>query len=183
MAALCSTALADGTTKLVELDAGTRVLVGPLSRVPRLLVLGAGIDAVPLVSMAGQLGWRVHVADHRPAYLERSAFAAAAGNDLVVPGRLEETLALDEFDAIVVMSHHLATDEAYLRELAGVRCRYIGVLGPRARRAKLLAAIGDRGAALAAVLRGPVGLDLGADTPETIALSILAEIQLALGGR
>jgi xanthine/CO dehydrogenase XdhC/CoxF family maturation factor len=176
-----ASAMADASVRLIALPGGVRVLVAPLSSVPRLLVLGGGIDAVPLVRMARQLGWRVHVADHRPAYLARAAFADAM-TTLVEPGRLADSLRLDAHDAVVVMSHHLATDEAYLRELAAVDCRYIGVLGPPARKARLLQALGSAGASIAGRLRGPVGLDLGADSPETIALSILAELQLVLGG-
>ncbi len=89
---------------------------------------------------------------------------------------------LEEFDAIVVMSHHLTTDRKYLAQLAAVETGYLGVLGPRARRERLLDELGEHGAVLRTRLRGPVGLDLGADSPESIALSILAELQTTLGG-
>ncbi len=74
------------------------------------------------------------------------------------------------------MSHHLATDRAYLAELARLELPYIGVLGPSARRQRLIDEIGAEGVTLASRLRGPVGLDIGADSPESIALSALAEI-------
>ena len=180
---LCAATTPDAGPGVRRLDAGVSLLVAPLLRVPKLLILGAGIDAVPLVSMAAQLGWHVHIADHRPAYLERAAFSVAKSASLVVPGALAEQLDVDGFDAIIVMSHHLLTDEAFLRELIGASCDYIGVLGPPARREKLLTAIGETESDFARRLRGPVGLDLGADSAETIALSILAEIQLVLGGR
>jgi xanthine/CO dehydrogenase XdhC/CoxF family maturation factor len=90
---------------------------------------------------------------------------------------------VNEFDAIVVMSHHLATDRKYLAQLATVRAAYLGVLGPRARRDRLLAELEDAAPALRARLKGPVGLDIGADSPESIALSILAELQTRLGSR
>jgi xanthine/CO dehydrogenase XdhC/CoxF family maturation factor len=88
-----------------------------------------------------------------------------------------------DFDAIVVMSHHLATDRRYLEELAGVSTRYLGVLGPRARRDRLLAELPDAAPLLRERLKGPVGLDIGADSPESIALSILAELKSALRTR
>ncbi len=179
-ARLCEDAIHSGETVIVAVDTGSRVLVGPVSRVPRLLILGGGIDAVPLVTMAAGLGWRVSVGDHRPAYLQRSAFDVAEAVVEVAPGQLSSTLSLADFDAIVVMSHHLATDEAYLRELSDVACQYVGVLGPSARRRKLLDSIGATGKAFEKRLRGPVGFDLGADSPETIALSILAEVQQTL---
>jgi len=183
LAALCERARETQSTGIETLPGGCRVLVSVVPPVPKLLVLGAGLDAIPLVAMACRLGWRVHLGDHRPAYLDREPFAAASAVSEVVPGNIGAAFDIAGFDAIIVMSHHLATDEAYLRELAAFEPKYIGVLGPRARRRKLLDAIGAAGTGFGARLRGPVGLDLGADSPETIALSILAEIQQVLAGK
>ena len=154
-------------------------LVAALKPIPRLLILGAGADSVPLIELALRLGWRVRVADHRPAYLERPGIVRA-DPVCVRPGALAADLDLACFDAIVVMSHHLSTDEAYLRELVTVETFYLGLLGPRYRRDRILSAI-DASADFSARVHGPVGLDLGSDSPETIALSILAEIQLVIG--
>lgn len=154
-----------------------RALAARLVPIPRLLVLGAGLDAQPLVSMATELGWLVTVADHRPAYVARPGFERATRVVQVEPEHLARTLALREFDAVVVMSHHLATDRKYLAELAAIPNRYLGVLGPRARRERLLRDLAAAAPALGGRLRGPVGLDIGADSPESIALSILAELQ------
>jgi xanthine/CO dehydrogenase XdhC/CoxF family maturation factor len=172
--------LASRSPRLVR-EAGLTVLYAPLTPVPKLLVLGAGLDAIPLVGMAEDLGWFVTVADHRPGYLQRGGFARADRALVVEPGALASSLPLAEFDAIVVMSHHLVTDRKYLAELATVGARYLGVLGPRGRRDRLLAELET--AQLGARLKGPVGLDIGADSPEAIALSILAEIQATLSGR
>ena len=146
-------------------------------------MLGAGLDAIPLVGMTAELGWFVTVADHRPGYLARGGFERAERAVLVEPGKLAAALALRDFDAIVVMSHHLATDRKYLAELAAVDTRYLGVLGPRARRDRLLAELADAAPQLGERLKGPVGLDIGADSPESIALSILAELQATLSTR
>ena len=173
--------LATGAADLTK-DAGATVLFAPLRPIPRLLVLGAGLDAVPLVAMAAELGWFVTVADHRPAYLERGGFTRAERALLVEPGALSRALTLVDFDAIVVMSHHLATDRKYLAELATVDTRYLGVLGPRARRVRLLADLAAEAPALSSRLRGPVGIDIGADSPESIALSIVADLQATLSG-
>lgn len=154
-----------------------RILYAPLKPIPRLLVLGGGLDARPLVAMAAELGWLVTVADHRLAYLSRGGFERAEHTVLVEPGKLAASLPLRDFDAIVVMSHHLATDRQYLAELASIETRYLGVLGPRARRDRLLDELADAASSLRARLKGPVGLDIGADSPESIALSILAELQ------
>ena len=99
---------------------------------------------------------------------------------LVEPGTLAHALDLAGFDAIIVMSHHLATDRKYLAELASIDAQYLGVLGPRARRTRLLADLGADAQRLDARLRGPVGIDIGADSPESIALSILADLQATL---
>lgn len=167
----------------LAVDAGTAVLYASLEPIPKLLVLGAGLDAVPLVTMATELGWFVSVADHRPAYLERDGFGCAERTTLVTPGDLGAALALDEFDAVIVMSHHLETDRKYLAELAGAKPRYLGVLGPRARRDRLLESIASAAPDLEQRLKGPVGLDIGADSPESIALSIVAELQQTFASR
>jgi xanthine/CO dehydrogenase XdhC/CoxF family maturation factor len=102
---------------------------------------------------------------------------------LVEPERLTETVPLADFAAVVVMSHHLATDRKYLAQLASVDTRYLGVLGPRGRRDRLLDDLAGVAPQLRARLKGPVGLDIGADSPESIALSILAELQATLSTR
>jgi xanthine/CO dehydrogenase XdhC/CoxF family maturation factor len=176
----CERVAGTATSSYEIVDDGVEVLYSQLRPIPRLLVLGAGLDAMPLVTMAVELGWLVTVADHRPAYLEHGDFSAADRCELIRPVALAETFDLDTFDAIVVMSHHLATDREYLRQLAEVPARYLGVLGPGARRERLLDDLGTAAEALRLRLKGPVGIDIGADSPESIALSVLAEIHAAL---
>jgi xanthine/CO dehydrogenase XdhC/CoxF family maturation factor len=182
LASASRAALQSGVTQLVT-EPGCRILQAALQPIPKLLVLGGGLDAIPLVGMTAELGWFVTVADHRPAYLARGGFERAERAVLVEPGRLVAALPLQDFDAIVVMSHHLATDRKYLAELASVENRYLGVLGPRARRDRLLSDLADVAPQLGARLKGPVGLDIGADSPESIALSILADLQSTLSTR
>lgn len=152
------------------------VLHTDLRPLPRLLVLGAGPDAAPLVTLADLLGWRVTVVDHRPAYLERPAFAAADERISAPAAALATQVTLPHFAAAIVMSHHLATDRSYLATLAASPIPYIGLLGPPGRRDRLLRELGDSAAPLGDRLRGPAGLDIGADSPESIALSILSEM-------
>jgi len=177
LSAGCLRALESGRAEYVPDDAGLSVLYTPLEPVPRLLVLGAGLDAIPIVNLAADLGWFVTVADHRPAYLERGGFSRADAVVAIEPPALREQVPLDEFDAVLVMSHHLVTDRIYLSQLVDAAARYVGVLGPAARRARLLEALGEAGETLRPRVKGPVGLDLGADSPESIALSIVAELQ------
>lgn len=151
---------------------------------PQLLLLGAGSDAQPVAQLAAFLGWRLTVVDHRSGYAQLARFPQAAVvldagpaglPPLLVPGAAP-------FAAAVVMSHHLATDLAYLRALADSDIPYIGLLGPPVRRERLLKDLGADAARLRPRLRAPVGLDLGAVTPEAIALSIAAEIHATLAG-
>jgi xanthine dehydrogenase accessory factor len=148
---------------------------------PRLLLLGAGADAEPVCDMAMNLGWEVVVADHRAALLKTNDFSRADQSLLVEPEKLAQTLSLKDFSACVVMSHHLETDRCYLQQLADnfplPTGTYAGVLGPAARREKLLANLRTPSTEFVQLLRGPVGLDIGADSPESIALSLLSEIQ------
>jgi xanthine/CO dehydrogenase XdhC/CoxF family maturation factor len=180
LAAGCLAAIEQRQASLVADPAGFSVLYAPLIPVPRVLVLGAGLDAVPLVNVLAELGWRVTLADHRPAYLARQGFSRADAKHEVRPEMLASELELADFDAIVVMSHHLATDRKYLQQLAQTEIAYIGLLGPPARKQRLLNELAADGARLAARLRGPVGIDISADTAESIAVSIAAEIQSVL---
>ncbi len=173
----CDEALRSGQSRYVVDDSGTGILYSALVPVPRLLVLGAGPDAVPLVRMAAELGWLVTVADHRQAYIDKGGFEAAERVRTIDPPALAREIELETFDAVIVMSHHLTTDRTYLGQLATVATDYVGVLGPPARKARLLDELGAVGEALRPRLKGPVGLDIGADSPESIALSILAELQ------
>ena len=114
------------------------------------------------------------------AYLDNNQFAAAERVVLVDPNALRREIAVEEFDAVIVMSHHLLSDQAYLSQVVDCDIPYIGVLGPHARKERLLNALGEQGKRLAPVLKGPVGLDIGADSPESIALSLVAEIHSVL---
>lgn len=150
---------------------------------PRLLILGAGPDATPVVEIANLLGWRVTVGDHRPAYVTRDRFPEYVALVELEPQRLLAEVPLADFDAAVVMSHNLESDARYLRALAASRMPYIGLLGPAARRRRLLADLGAASRQLGDRLYGPVGLDIGARTPEAIAVAIIAEIQAFFAGR
>lgn len=156
------------------------LFVLPLALPPRLLILGAGPDVAPVVELAAGLGWKVTLADHRAAYANPGHFPAAAAVVHTDPEALARAVELEDFSAAVIMSHHLNSDLAYLRVLAGTRLGYIGLLGPVARRDRLLADLGAEAAQLRARLRAPVGLPLGGRAPESIALAIIAEVHAFL---
>ncbi|MDX1498841.1 MAG: XdhC family protein [Woeseiaceae bacterium] len=160
-------------------DAGSELVVRVVPP-PRLLVLGGGLDAEPVVRIAAELGWRVTVCDHRPAYLEAGDFDAAEAVLCRPAGELADAVVVDEYDAAIVMSHHLASDRSYLAALAESSVRYIGLLGPPARRDRLLRELGAAADRLEDRVYGPAGLDIGGRGPGPIALSILAEVQQVL---
>ena len=143
----------------------------------RLLILGAGPDAVPLARIATGLGWRCTVADHRPAYVANPDFPQECITHCCAARDLNSRISLHSFDAAVVMSHHLESDRAYLRQLAPTSIPYVGLLGPPGRRDRLLADIGSDRERLQGRLHGPAGLDLGGRGPELIALAIAAQVQ------
>jgi xanthine/CO dehydrogenase XdhC/CoxF family maturation factor len=150
---------------------------------PHLLICGAAPDAEPVVAAARALGWRVSVVDHRPAYLAAARFAGAELH-AVNPKFLRTVIDPARCHAAVVMSHHLPSDEAYLRELAEAAVpAYVGLLGPKARRSRLAQELGPLMESLSGRIRGPVGLDIGATTPEGIALAIVGQIHAWLAGR
>ena len=169
----------------------------PLSLPPKLLVLGAGPDAAPIVEFAARVNWKTTVVDHRPAYADPSHFPSAERVLLGRPEELARTIelaqvssalahgssGLAQFSAAVVMSHHLPSDLNYLSALSETTIPYIGLLGPAPRREKLLGDLGDeRAQKLRARVHAPVGLALGGRSPESIALSIVAEIHAFLHG-
>lgn len=155
----------------------------------RLLVCGAGTDAIPVVRLAAAVGWIPTVVDHRPAFADPARFPDAARVLCVNSANDEQALAnavrLDEFSAAVLMAHAATHDRAHLHAMLRVPgLRYIGVLGPRRRTMELLeGAPGVEAGALPSRVYAPVGLDLGAETPEEIALSIVSEIAGVLSGR
>jgi xanthine dehydrogenase accessory factor len=159
------------------------VLVIPLSPPPLLVLCGAGSDVRPLAQQAVALGFAVTVCDHRPALLEPARFPHCRLS-CQPPQEFRELPEVADCDAAVVISHHFDADLAYLEALADrATIGYVGLLGPAPRRDRLLAALGGRGARLAGRLHAPIGLDIGARTPEAIALAVAAELHAWLAGR
>jgi xanthine/CO dehydrogenase XdhC/CoxF family maturation factor len=149
----------------------------------RLLVFGAGFDAAPVVAAGRALGWHVTVIDRRPGAAHRPAFAAADAV-LAAPARAAcEQLRPDVRTAAVVMNHNLPDDRDALAALLRSECRYVGVLGPRARTEKLLAEIPGVAPESLDRLYAPIGLDVGADGPEEIAAAVVAEVAAVFAGR
>jgi len=153
---------------------GARVFHEPIQPPMRLIVCGAGHDAIPLVEQAAELGWRVTVADVRRQLLNQGRFPGAADFCDADPERAAEGLATDSRTAVMLMSHNYLRDIAYLRSLLDAEWAYLGVMGPRGRTEQMLGEIG-RPEALER-LHAPAGLDIGAETPDEVARAIIAEI-------
>jgi xanthine dehydrogenase accessory factor len=163
------------------------VLFEIVSPVPLLCIFGAGPGSAALARMAKALGWRVFLADHRDkaSYAHDFDFIdkRVVGDFSVIASSVD----LKPSMAAVVMSHNFAADLEYLKILLPSPVHYIGLLGSRSRSAELFAALAKEGIpttpSMHERLFNPVGLDIGAEGPEEIALAILSEIRAALSGR
>lgn len=151
---------------------------------PRLFVFGAGDDAKPVVRLGALLGWTVIVADGR-AQLARADRFPEAERVLVVQSAAE--VGVGSRDSCVIMTHSYEQDRTLLKSLLPLRPRYLGVLGSRHRSSLLITeaaqALGMSLEEAGAAVFAPVGLDLGGDGPEAIALSIVSEVQALSTGR
>jgi len=154
---------------------------------PRLVVFGAGHDAVPLVRLAKGLGWHVTVADGRAHVARADRFPEA---DRVLSTLADDPLvgcAVDADCAVVVMTHSVEQDRRLLRHLLPLGLPYLGQLGPRTRTERMLDELASDGAIDPARARAglhyPIGLDIGADNAEEIALAVIGEITAVRAGR
>lgn len=166
---------------------GEEVFLQRVEPLPQLLICGAGDDARPVARLARQIGFRVVVADHRPAWATPDRFPTADAVVVAEPEELAGKVAIPDGSYAVLMTHHYFKDLELLRQLLPRPLRYIGLLGARERSRRLIRQIGEEAPELLeharSRLRAPVGLDLGADGPEEIAVSILGEILAVRGGR
>lgn len=176
--------IAAGRSQLVTRD-GTELFIDVMVPPPRLLVVSGGEDARHLARLADDVGFRVVVADRRPGLLAAERFPPTVRLLETDAARLSERLVLDESSYAVVMTHHFADDTDYLRTLLRGPVRYIGMLGPRQRTERILGILRSEGALGGDESRvyGPVGLDIGTDGAEQVALSVLAEILAVRSGR
>jgi xanthine dehydrogenase accessory factor len=152
----------------------------------RLCVCGAGPDAAPLVAMARLLGWHVSLIDHRPAMLSPDQWPGLDCTLVRSPADIAIAVERADSDAAVVMNHHYERDLEFLAAWLGSAVPFIGMLGPRQRTQLMLARLSAMDLALDGAeqrIRSPVGLDLGGETAEEIALSIVAEIKASIAGR
>src|SRR5690348_11173864 len=174
--------LATGESGIHEI-AGRSIFFDVLVPPPQLVVLGAGDDARPLVRFAADVGFRVVVVDRRPGYLTLDRFPAAAALIHSAGDELDNALSLDAECYAVVMNHNFADDQAYVRALLKTPVGYVGMLGPRQRTERILRNLAAEGPIDEGRVYGPVGLDIGTDGAEQVALAVIAEILAVRSGR
>ena len=178
-------ALAAGRRGLV-VEAGDCELAFEIIRpAVRLVVFGTGPDVSPVALLAVQAGWSVTVVDHRPLVEEHlKRFHGASVVECADPEKVSDAVSITPSTAAVIMSHHYPRDLAYVRALLATDASYIGVLGPRARSERMLGEMSeDERARAEERMFAPVGMDIGGDGPEGIALSIVAEVSAVVSGR
>jgi xanthine dehydrogenase accessory factor len=146
-----------------------------------LVILGAGNDAIPLTKIASVLGWNITVVDGRPGYVTAERFLFANKTIVAKPEQVLNNIAINEWTAFVLMTHNYYYEIAFLKELLPLHPSYIGILGPKKKLERMLDKL-----AIDSVpenIYGPVGLDIGSETAEEIALAIAAEIKAVFSER
>ncbi len=147
----------------------------------QLVIVGAGNDAQPLVNMASLLGWNIIIVDGRPTYATQQRFPKANKISITKPSEILSVINIDKQTAAVLMTHNYNYDVAALQQLINTNCNYIGALGPKKKLHKMIDELNEKGIVInddvMQNIYAPVGLDIGAETSEEIALSIIAEIK------
>ena len=152
-----------------------------------LVIAGAGNDAQPLTAFAAIAGWKITVADGRSSHATAERFPQADRIIITKPENILNDVIVDEQTVFVLMTHNYNYDLAVLKKLICTDCCYIGILGPKKKYERMLADLEAEGIFLSEkqlhAIHAPVGLDIGAETPEEIALSVTAEIKAAMSCR
>ena len=152
-----------------------------------LVIVGAGNDALPMMEIAGTLGWDVRVVDGRSTHAKRERFESACQVLVSKPEKVLEQIPIDSQTVFVLMTHNYNYDFAILKALLQHNVKYIGILGPKKKFDRMMEQLRNDGIELndgqLDTIYGPVGLEIGAETPEEIALSVIAEIKAVLSAR
>ena len=167
----------------IDLDTSAyEIFVDALLPPTRLLVAGGGHDAIPMVKFAREMGLVVTLIDSRPKFATHDRFPGADQIVCAQPEEFAQRVSLEGRPAVILMNHHYLKDRAVLGQLltSPLELTYIGALGPRVRTEKMISDLREQGLTLVEekvrAVRTPVGLDVGADSPEEIAVSVLSEL-------
>nr|WP_315186899.1 XdhC family protein [uncultured Flavobacterium sp.] len=152
-----------------------------------LVVLGAGNDAIPLMKFADVLGWDFRIVDRRDTHANKERFPLASQTLVANPDVALNYLSYDKRTFFVLVTHSYKCDYYFLKSLCAADVPYVGILGPKKKLNRMLGELKEGGVSLSqakiSTIFSPTGLDIGAETPEEIALSIIAEIQAVLKGK
>lgn len=152
-----------------------------------LIIIGAGNDAIPVAQMADIMGWQVTVADGRPQYATAARFPTASRVLVAKSDAVIDQITIDAQTVFVLMTHNYNYDLKIFRQLITRRNTYVGMLGPRKKLVRMLDELKAEGIQPTeeqlAGIYGPVGLNIGAENAEEIALSVIAEIKAVIAGR
>jgi xanthine/CO dehydrogenase XdhC/CoxF family maturation factor len=166
-----------------DLTAFLEIIKPPVS----VIIIGAGNDVIPFVDMTDILGWETTVIDGRANYAKKERFANACQVLVSKPEQVLDQIEIDERTIFLLMTHNYNYDKAMLKQLLQKNVTYIGMLGPKKKRERILSEFKEEGLIFTeqqlSVLHSPVGLDIGAETSEEIAVSILAEIKALFAGK
>ncbi|GLU44567.1 XdhC family protein [Allomuricauda sp. NBRC 101325] len=181
-------AIDDGSSCFAELatEEKTYFVFIQLHQPPvKLVLVGAGNDAQILTQQAELLGWKVTVSDGRPTHANKERFVGTCQIIVTKPEETLKNITIDQRTCFVLMSHNYNYDLAVLKLLLGnSEIPYIGILGPLKKYERMLNELADEGIEVSkedlAKIHAPVGLEIGAETPAEIGLSVLAEIQSVL---
>jgi xanthine/CO dehydrogenase XdhC/CoxF family maturation factor len=172
-----------GVSSGIHTVAGREVFIDVFTPPPQLLIVSAGEDARPLARFAAEVGFRVTVADRRPGLLDARRFPAGVALIECSPADISARVPVDNQTYAVVMTHNYADDREYVSTLLATEATYIGLLGPRQRTDRIITELSMVGQVNTARLYGPVGLDIGTDGAEQVALSVIGEILAVRSGR
>ena len=178
-----SSAFKNYTIEKFSITAFVEFLQPPVS----LVIIGAGNDAIPMMQIANILGWDVRVVDGRSTHAKPERFVSACQVLVSKPGKLLEHITIDRQTVFVLMTHNYNYDLAILKVLLLKNVTYIGLLGPKKKLDRMIDEMREEGIPIdedqLKKIYGPVGLEIGAETAEEIALSIIAEIKAVLAGK
>nr|WP_290667737.1 XdhC/CoxI family protein [Ardenticatena sp.] len=163
-----------------------RVFIEPLLSPPHLVIFGGVHIAIPLVTFAKTLGYRVTIVDPRTKFANRERFPHADAIIPLWPDKAVEQLEMTPSTAFVILTHDPKIDEPALKSVVGKGAGYVGAIGSRKTHAERFRRMAQHGLSTDDLreVYAPIGLDLKAETPEEIALAIMAEIVAVMrGGR
>ncbi|MCZ6623559.1 MAG: XdhC family protein [Deltaproteobacteria bacterium] len=188
--------LSKGISRVLDLDsdfkqieghrhAAVEIFIDIVGYSPDLFIFGAGQVAVPVARLASEAGFRVHVIDTRPMFANRERFPAAKEILVGFPGEIARGREFNQFSFGLLLSHAAKHDLPVLDVLLRSDARYIGVLGSSKRAAALAKRLGKMGFSEGDIARIhiPVGLDIGAETAEQMAVAVLGELLMVRTGK